>query len=392
MVLQEHHDGRKEDNPWVPDAHRVDSLDVLRGLAVAGMIVVNNPGDWSAVFPPLLHTYWTGVTFADLVFPAFLFVMGIGMPFALARRRASGASTSDLYKHIGIRTVLLIALGLLLNVVSAWPDVSPLRFPGVLQRIALAYLIASPVLLHLRPSRWLAVAAALLIGHWALLVLVPFGGHLPGTMTPDDNLARFVDSLVLGRHALAIPMEPEGLLGTITATGSVLLGASVGEMMRRSPGDTVRLPALGAAATAALGIGLIWSYELPLSKPLWTGSFVLVTAGWTGIAFVVIQFVVEVHGWRRWCRPFVWLGGNALLIYVGSEIGRRLLDAPVIPGTTPKAWLFWRVLEPAFRPWPLEVASLVFASGVLTLWIAAGAALYRSRVVSGRYATAPESA
>jgi predicted acyltransferase len=362
--------------------NRVESLDVLRGMSVAAMIVVNNPGDWTAVFPPLLHAYWTGLTVADLVFPAFLVTMGVAMPFALARRRAAGTSTRALYKHIGLRAVLLVALGLVLNAVSAWPDVSPLRFPGVLQRIAMAYFLASLVLLHLRPSRWIAAAVALLMGHWALLVLVPFGGHPAGTMTPDDNLARFVDSLVFGRHAASIPIEPEGLLGTITATASVLLGAAAGDIVRRSPGDTARLRALLAAAAAALGIGLLWSYALPLSKPLWTGSFVLVTAGLTGIAFVAVHLVVDVHGRRRWCRPFIWLGVNALPIYVGSEIMRRVLDAPLMAGTAPKVWFFWDVLEPAFRPWPLEIASLVFAAGVLGVWLAVAAVLSRSRTAS----------
>jgi predicted acyltransferase len=355
-------------------------VDVTRGLAVAGMILVNNPGDWDAVFPPLLHAYWTGLTIADLVFPAFIFVMGIAMPFSLARRCALGASTGDLYRHILGRAAFLIALGLLLNAVSAWPDVSRLRFPGVLQRIALAYVVASVVVLHVRPSRWLVAAAAFQIGHWALLVLVPFGEHSAGTMTPEHNLAQFLDTLVFGRHALTIPNEPEGLLGTISAAANALLGAAAGEAIRRTPDTAVRLRTLVAAGAAALGIGLIWSRTLPLSKPLWTGSFVLVTAGVTTTVFAVLHFVVDVRGARRWCRPFVWLGVNPLAIYAGSEIMRRLLDAPIVHRTTPKAWLFWDVLEPGLRPWPPEFASLVFAAAMLGVWMVIGALFYRVRL------------
>ena len=191
---------------------RVDSLDVVRGLAVAGMIVVNNPGDWNAVFPPLLHAYWTWLTVADLVFPAFIFVMGLAMPFAFVRRRMAGSSIREIYEHIALRVALLIALGLVLNAVNHG---SPLRVPGVLQRIALAYLIAGIVVLHVRPSRWLAVATVLVMGHWALLALVPFGGHPAGTMTPDDNLARFIDTRVFGRHALATASRsPSALTST----------------------------------------------------------------------------------------------------------------------------------------------------------------------------------
>ncbi len=313
----------------LPDAHpapdarlssgvrRLGSVDLLRGLAVAGMVVVNNPGDWSAVFPPLLHAYWTGLTVADLVFPAFIFVMGIAMPFAFARRWMAGASTRDIYKHVARRVALLIALGLVLNALS---NVSPLRVPGVLQRIALAYFVASIVVMHVRPSRWLLAAAVLLVVHWALLVLVPFGDHPAGTLTPDDNLARFIDTLVFGRHALTIPIDPEGLLGTLTASATAVLGAVAGDLVRRAPDNAARLRGLTAGSAAALGLGLLWSRALPLSKPLWTGSFVLVTAGLTTIAFALMYFIVDVRGLRRWCRPFVWLGANALAIYVGFGV------------------------------------------------------------------------
>jgi predicted acyltransferase len=351
---------------------RIESLDVLRGLAVAGMILVNNPGDWTAVYPPLLHAYWTGLTVADLVFPAFIFAMGVAMPFAFARRRVTEASTREIYKQIARRVTLLIALGLVLNAVNAWPNVSPLRLPGVLQRIALAYFFASIVVLNVRSSRWLLVAASLLVVHWAFLVLVPFGDHPSGAMTPDDNLARSIDTLVFGRHAL-IPNDPEGLLGTLTASATAMFGAAAGEWIRRAPTSAVRLRVLVTGGAVALGLGLLWSRALPLSKPLWTGSFVLVTAGLTTLALALVDFVVDVRGLRRWSRPFVWLGANAIAIYVGSEIVRRLLDAR-------KAWLFWEVLEPALRPWPLEIASFAIAVGFLAVWIAVGAVLYRYRV------------
>ena len=360
------------------------SLDVLRGFAVAGMIVVNNPGDWSAVFPPLLHAYWTGLTVADLVFPAFIFIMGTGIPFAFARRSAAGATPQHIYRHIGARVAILIAVGLALNAVNAWPDLSPLRLPGVLQRIALAYLVASIAVLHLPASRWLVVAAALLLAHWALLALVPFGDHPAGTMTPEHNIARFIDTVVFGSHALAIPIEPEGLLGTMSASATAILGAAAGELIRMAPRDPSRRWLLLASGAAALGLGLAWSGALPLSKPLWTGSFVLVTAGIATMALALMYLVVDVRGLRRWGQPFVWLGVNALAIYAASEIARRLLDATLVRQgsgrTTPKAWLFWEVLEPALRPWPPEFASLVFAVGVLGVWIVVGALLYRSQV------------
>ena len=369
---------------------RIQSLDVLRGLAVAGMIVVNNPGDWSAVHRQLQHAYWTGLTFADLVFPAFVFTMGLALPVAVGRRRAGGASTGELYRYIAIRVVVLFSLGLLLNAVTAWPNASPLRIPGVLQRIALAYLIASIVVLHVRPwpersrrpARWLVVAAVLLIGHWALLMLVPFGGHPAGTLTPFDNLAGFVDTHVFGRHALAIPIDPEGLLGTLTASASAILGAVAGELIRRQPGDAMRARALASGGAVALAGGWLWSLVLPVSKPLWTGSFALVTAGITAVVLSAIYFVVDVRGARRWSLPFAWLGANALVIYVASEVVRRVLEAP-------KAWLFWEVLEPIFRDRP-EIASLAFAVAVLAVWVAVAAFLADLKVRTTTGSGGPE--
>ena len=340
---------------------RVESLDVLRGLAVAGMIVVNNPGDWTAVYPQLLHAYWTGLTLADLVFPAFIFTMGAALPIAIARRRAAGASTKDLYRHICVRVVVLVVFGLVLNAVSAAPQISPLRIPGVLQRIALAYLVAAIVVLHVRQARWLVVAAVLLVGHWALLTLVPFGGHAAGTISPDANLARFVDIRVFGRHALAIPIDPEGLLGTLTASASAVLGAAAGQLIGQTPAGAIGARTVAVGGAVMLTGGWLWSVALPVSKPLWTGSFALVTAGVTAIVLAGIYFVVDVRGLRRWSLPFAWLGANALGIYAGSEVARRLLDRP-------RAWLFWEVLEPIFRGRP-ENASLVMAIALLTVWI-----------------------
>ena len=175
---------------------------------------------------------------------------------------------------------LLIALGLVLNAVS---NVSPLRVPGVLQRIALAYFAASIVVLHVRPSRWLLARLPCLVVHWALLVLVPFGDHPAGTMTPDDNLARFIDTRVFGRHALTIPIDPEGLLGTLSASATAVLGAVAGDLLRagrrRMRRACVGLTAGAPPPSASADLVSL----LPLSKPLWTGSFVLVTAGLTTI-------------------------------------------------------------------------------------------------------------
>jgi predicted acyltransferase len=275
-------------------------------------------------------------------------------------------------------------LGLILNAVAAWPTVVPLRLPGVLQRIALSYLIASLIVLHLDIAGWAAALALLLLGHWALLALVPFGGYPAGTLTPEHNLARYVDTLTFGRHALTIPNDPEGLLGTLPASGTAIIGALTGHLVRRASTDAAIVRALVIAGVATLVVGIAWSRVLPVSKPLWTGSYVLVVTGLAMLAFAMMYIVVDVCSLRSWSRPFLWLGVNPLAIYFLSDvIGHLLEDAWVQQGsgrTTPKAWLFWGALEPAFEPQRAEWASLAFGAAFAALWIAVAGVLYRHRI------------
>jgi predicted acyltransferase len=362
-------------------SRRVLSVDVVRGLTIAAMILVNNPGDWSAVYSPLMHAYWTGFTLADLVFPAFVFIMGVSMPFAFARRIAASASTRDLYWRIARRAGLLIVLGLALNSLAALQTGTPLRLPGVLQRLALAYVLASVAVIHLDRRRWSAVIVAALLGHWALLTLVPFGGNPVGTMTPEANLARYVDSALLGRHALTIPIDPEGLLGTVPAAATALIGAVIGALIQRADGSTSVARAVGLYGVTLLGLGCAWSWMLPLSKPLWTGSFALTTTGLTAIGLALTMVVVDARGWQRWARPFQWLGVNPIVIYVFSEIAGRVVDGVEVQRgadtVTLKAWLFWEVIAPAVEPWSTASASLIFGIGYVAAWIAAAGLLHR---------------
>ena len=212
---------------------RLTSLDVFRGATVAGMILVNNPGNWATVFEPMAHAKWDGVTFADLVFPSFVFILGAAIPFAFARRLESGGSHRALYIRICRRAAWLIALGLLLNLVAAFPDLAAIRIPGVLQRIAFAYLIAAPLVIHLRPSRRAYLAAAFLLVHWAVLS-IPIGASVHG-LSEADNLAGLIDRALLGRHTLTPTGDPEGILGTLPTVATALLGSLAGDWFRRSP-------------------------------------------------------------------------------------------------------------------------------------------------------------
>jgi predicted acyltransferase len=358
---------------------RLTSLDVFRGATVAGMILVNNPGNWATVFEPLAHAKWDGVTFADLVFPSFVFILGAAIPFAFARRLESGGSRRALYIRICRRAVWLMALGLLLNAVAAFPDLAAIRIPGVLQRIAVAYLIAAPLVIHLRPSRRAYAAAALLLVHWALLSM-PIGANAHG-LSETDNLAGLIDRALLGRHTLTPTGDPEGILGTLPTVATALLGSLAGEWLRRSPRGPARMGWLVVAGIAAVAAGLVWAPVLPLNKALWTGSFSLFTGGIAALLLAACDNAFNTDDDRWWARPFVWLGVNALAIYFLAELCGHLLDAPWGAADaqvmTVRAWLFWDVLHPVVPGMGEEALSLGFALLTVALWTGVAGLLYR---------------
>jgi predicted acyltransferase len=361
-----------------PRTHRLASLDVFRGVAVGGMILVNNPGNWSSVFESLTHAGWNGCTLADLVFPFFMFILGTAMPFAFGRRIEQGHRGRDLYFRIARRSAWLIALGLVLNMVAALPSVASLRIPGVLQRIGIVYLITAPIVIHVRPAWRALMLVVLLLGHWALLTLVPFGGAAAG-LAQSHNLGGVIDNAVFGRHVLTATGDPEGILGTIPAVGSALFGSLAGDWLRQS--EWPRVGGLIAGGVAALVAGVIWAYALPLNKSLWTGSFVLFTGGVAALILATCYVLLDIWDNRSWARPFMWLGFNPLAIYVLSELVGHSLDAPWLrvagQQTAPRTWLFWDVLQPLAPGAGDEWISLTFALLTVAFWIAVAGALYR---------------
>jgi predicted acyltransferase len=378
-------------------ARRLESLDAFRGLAVAGMILVNNPGSWDAVPPLLLHADWNGCTIADLVFPAFIFIVGAAMPFAFSRRLTAGTRAA-LDRRIWGRGARLVALGLVLNLVAVAPDLAHVRFPGVLQRIGVVYVAAAFVVLHTDAVARLALAAASFLGHWALLTLIPFGGRAAGIVTPHHNLASLLDRAVFGLHTLTPAGDPEGLLGTIPAIGTALLGSIAGEWIARTsqpardPGGTpkgswIDATVRGAAGLAAGGaaaaiIGLAWARIWPLNKPLWTGSYALFTAGIAALILALCYLLIDVRGFRRWARPLVWLGVNPLAIYFLAELTGHVLDRPWVPDgvewTTAKSWMFWEILQPHLEPLLSDTGiSVAFAALTVAVWTAVAGVLHR---------------
>lgn len=351
---------------------RLTSLDVFRGLTIAAMIVVNNPGNWNAVYPQLSHAVWNGCTLADLVFPFFIFIMGMAMPLAFARRRDPCAGAARVTVHVWRRAAFLVGLGLILNVVAAWLHPAPVRIPGVLQRIALTYLFAALIVLRCGPGARIAIAVTLLVLQWAVLILVPFDGHAAGMLTMEQNLGSYIDRAMFGSHTLTAMGDPEGLIGLAPSVATALLGATAGEWLRHSRGASRGAPTpVIVAGLAAIAIGWLWSYALPFNKQLWTGSYVVFASGLAALG--VAACYVAAEGTPRWSRPFVWLGSNPLIIYFLSEVFSRFVEQDWFRYhgqlASAKDLFFWDLLAPITRDHGGARSSLVYALIYTALWI-----------------------
>lgn len=364
-----------------PRPERLASLDVFRGLTVAGMLLVNNPGTWSTIYDPLEHAAWHGWTPTDLIFPFFLFIVGVSMAFSLVPRLEAGDPPRTLFARAAKRSALLVLLGLLLTTFPYYTlDLAHLRLPGVLQRIGLAFLLASAVVLFTRHRAQMVITAALLLGYWAAMMLVPVPGYGAGDLSKDGSLAAYVDRTVLGTNHLwasARTWDPEGLLSTLPAVATVLLGVFAGRWMRSARPAADRLVGMFLAGNAAVMIGLAWNAAFPINKNLWTSSYVVFTAGLALHTLAVCYWMVDVRGWRRWATPFVWFGMNAIAAFFLSGIVARLLNL-VKPGGVA---LKQRIYETAFASWlPAHDASLAFALCFVAVFAALMGLMYRRRL------------
>ena len=366
---------------------RLQSLDVLRGATIAGMILVNNAGDWGKTFSPLLHAEWHGWTPTDLVFPFFLFVLGVAIPLAFASRiERSGGDLGPLYRQIVRRTVILAALGLVLNWFPFfdvdWPTA---RIPGVLQRIALVYLLASLAYLNLGKLARVWLSAGLLLGYWFAMELIPVPGFGAGDLGPDGNLAAWVDHHVLGAHVWRYapgPADPEGILSTLPAVVTALAGIFTGEWLRSSRCQSEKLIGLFVWGSLAAAAGASFGLVFPVNKNLWTSSYVVLTAGLALVSLAVIYHFVDIQGRDSWAKPFYVFGTNSITAYVLSGLIAKVLykirwsgaDGATI---TLKTWLY----DHLFASWIADYyASFAWAAlHVIVLW-AIMSLLYRRKI------------
>ncbi len=307
-------------------ANRLISLDIFRGATIAAMILVNNPGDWGHVYWPLEHAEWNGWTPTDLIFPFFLFIVGISMHLSFTARRQRGASRGDLMKHAVRRAVIIYAIGFFLAAFAEF-NMHTVRFAGVLARIAVVYLIASAIALYTGKKAWAGITAVLLVGYWLLMTRVP-GFDL----TMDGNLAAWLDKKVMYEHLwVAHRFDPEGILSTLPAIATCLLGVFCGQHLQRKgrKGSQRISVEMFIAGVIGLVAGKAWGLVFPINKNLWTSSYVLFTAGFALVILAILYFAVErdapAEGSRGhkdvpwWGRPFVWYGSNAIVVYALSS-------------------------------------------------------------------------
>lgn len=439
---------------------RLVSLDAFRGMTIAGMVLVNNPGTWSAIYGPLKHAEWHGITPTDYVFPFFLFIVGVSISIALGKRKTEKAG-SDIYKKVITRSLAIFATGLAISALPlfvmgdtniawplkwiaaisiiaslyflflrnfkvafslialwavivfgslimgsdvAWYNVGQMRIPGVLQRIAVCYLIVSLIFLHTNWKQQAAIGIALLLVYWLLMTVV----HVPGcdVTTIDDkacNLAAWLDRTILTEAHIwrsAKVFDPEGILSTVPALATTISGVLTGTWLTQKykdndesegsqatikddqAGDLRKAVGLFFMGTILLAIGWTWSLVFPLNKSLWTSSYVVYTSGLALLTLGFCYYVIDIKGYKRWARPFVIFGVNALALFVFSGIMARVMGIIRIPAADEKTislqqWIFNNL----FLSWAEPInASLAYAISFILLWLFLMWLLYRRRL------------
>lgn len=427
---------------------RLVSLDVFRGITIAGMVLVNNPGTWSAIYPPLKHAEWHGITPTDYIFPFFLFIVGIAIPIALGKRIEQGVS-GEIYRKIFSRAATIFGLGLfmaafpLVNIaetnlpapaeISAmlallatsyfwlaenkrmtavfavltvfvpaafifasylfdlgyavrFVDLGTLRIPGVLQRIAVCYAVAALIFLHTNWRQQLGIGVILLIVYWILMTAV----RVPGcdVTTVDDkacNLAAYLDRLILTENHIwrsAKVYDPEGILSTVPAIATTLSGVLTGTWLRSKRGDLEKVSGIFFFGIVLCAGGWAWNFFFPFNKPLWTSSYVVYTSGLALCFLGFCYWLIDIKNYRKWTKPFVIFGMNALALFVFSGILARILGLIKVAGADGKEislqkWIFDTIFTPLGAP---VNASLFYAVAYIGFWLFLMWLLYRRRI------------
>lgn len=396
-------------SPHTTTRERLLSLDVFRGLTIAGMLLVNDPGTWSAIFPPLEHAAWHGWTPTDLIFPFFLFIVGITTHLSLSARRARGDDDSAILKQILRRGIIIYLLGFAMalfpfyqwGTIEALPNATAwdriiwrlehVRILGVLARIGIVYIFAGLLTLKTTLRQQILIIAGLLFGYWFAMTLIPVPGENEiGALllhTKDRHLAAYLDRMILGTNHIwtgSVTFDPEGVLSTFPAIATAMLGVLAGRWIaQREKPLLERITGLFAAGSLGMVVGLMWNWSFPINKNLWTSSYVVFTAGMACVALATIMWIVDYANVKWWTKPFVVFGVNPIVAFVGSGVMARLI------------YTLWHVnyqgrsvsiqnaiYQTGFASWlPPRVASLGFALSFVLLWYGILLVLYKRNII-----------
>ncbi|MBX7172175.1 MAG: DUF5009 domain-containing protein [Pyrinomonadaceae bacterium] len=421
------------------ESKRLISLDVFRGMTIAGMVLVNNPGTWSAIYPPLEHAEWHGWTPTDFIFPFFVFIMGIAIPIALGKRLEQGV-TSDVYWKIFKRSAMIFLLGLIqmgfpffdtakselpliLKIISllslagiiflfftdrfrlaayttlgvfavlgiyyltqqGFPleSLQKLRIMGVLQRLALCYFFASLIFLATNWKQQAYLIGILLLLYWVLML---YGTN--GDLTMEGNFSGVIDRIILGENHIYKPTskfyDPEGILSTMPAIASCLIGVLCGQWLKTSRNDSEKVSGMFFFGVVLTSIGWIWNFWFPINKPIWTSSYVAFMGGLALLFLSACYWLIDIQGYRKWTKPFVIFGTNAIALYFGSAIfARILMRIPMSVGADGKTifgqqWIYQTFFAPLFS-YP-QNSSLAFAICYILFWLLLMWLLYRKQI------------
>ncbi len=346
------------------------------------MILVNNAGDGKHTYAPLLHAEWHGWTFTDIIFPSFLWIVGVAITLSFARRVEQGADRKNLLLHALKRSALIYVLALLL---AGYPhyDLSTIRVVGVLHRIAICAALGSAIYLYTRWKTRVAILVLLLGVYWALMTLVPVPGYGAGDLSVEGNFEHYVDGLFLQGHMYHATKtwDPEGIVSTLPALGTLIFGLLTGEFLRSRRTAEQKALWLFAAGIALLVLGEALGVFMPINKKLWTTPFAIFMAGISTVLFACCYWSVDARGWRRWTKPFVIFGMNSLFVYILSEWLSDTLSliswtgADGKPISAGKA-IFYAAFAPLADPY---MASLLFAIAYVAVCFLAAWVMYRKR-------------
>lgn len=358
---------------------RLLSLDAFRGLTVAGMILVNNPGDWGHIYQPFEHAEWNGCTLADLIFPFFLFISGVSISYALGSKRNDIAHHAELINKIIKRSFILFALGIILAFIPyIFQDpveaFKTFRVPGILQRIALVYLVSAILFIKTGWKTQVIVAVSLLVIYWILMTLVPVPGVGEPNLGKDTNLGAWLDRLLLTENhlwKLSRTWDPEGILGTLPSIATGISGVLTGTWLKYSGNsDSIKIRGMLLFGVFFLIAGLMWDFYFPINKSLWTSSYVLFTTGLALIIFSSFYWLIDVKRYKSGAIPLVAYGANAITAFFMSTLMAKLLNTVKMrlndgTDTNLKGWIYESFFSPNLTPYN---SSIAFALSFVIFW------------------------